>query len=316
MTSKRRNNGKALECLVAFIEKLSLPDGFAVEMNKRIRNEGGSDEAEFDIAISGKIASANMVWLIECRDRPSSGAVPASWIEQLVGRRDRFQINKVTAVSTQPFSQPALSLAAASGIDLRQVKSLSTEEFQDWLQMPSYQHTTRFIALKHAGIILPNDLPEAVGYAAGKRMQVSPGEPFLRSIADGRILNPKDAFFAIVELRNLFEGLEPNGPSKSVDLNVQYCNPLDRFVIDTDLGPAAVESIRFQGELFVKETRVPLKSVFEYHDVYSNLPLSLTATYESQPIGENHWALTLHKDEESGETQVMLVCAEPPQLKH
>jgi hypothetical protein len=87
---------------------------------------------------------------------------------------------------------------------------------------------------------------------------------------------------------------------------------VNRIVIDTELGPAPIESIRFQGVLFIKETRVPLKSVVEYHDVDSNVPISQTATYESQPIGDNRWALTLHKDEKSGETQVMLVVTDPP----
>jgi Restriction endonuclease len=312
MMFKKRNSGKALENLVAFVEKLSLPDGFSVETNKRIRNESGNDEAEFDIVISGKIGSANMVWLIECRDRPSGGSAPVSWIEQLVGRQDRFQINKITAVSTQTFSKPARKLAALKGIDLRQIKSLSVNEFQDWLRMPSYQQATRFTDLKHAGIIVSDDLPEAIGYAAGKLVQdARPGQPFLRSTANGTLLHPKDAFAGIVELHNLFEGVEPNGASKQVNLNVQYTNPLDRFEIDTDLGPAAIESIRFQGELSIKEVQVPLKSVFEYHDVDSSLPISQTATYESQPIGDNHWALTLHKDQKSGETQIMLVAAKP-----
>jgi hypothetical protein len=39
MVSKRKIDGKALEGLVAFVEKLSLPDGFIVEHNKRILSE-------------------------------------------------------------------------------------------------------------------------------------------------------------------------------------------------------------------------------------------------------------------------------------
>jgi hypothetical protein len=314
MASNRKNDGKALEGLVAFVEKLSLPEGFIVELNKRIRGENDGVEVEFDVVISGSIGSAKMIWLIECRDRPSGGAAPVSWIEQLIGRRDRFQINKITAVSTRPFSKPARALAAAKGIDLRQVKSLSADEFRDWLTMPSYQHTTRVTDLKHASFLVPDDMPEAIGYAAGKRIVESPKEPFLTSTSNGNKVSSNDAFLGVVELHNLFEGLAPNGPSKSVNLNVQYTNPSDRFVIHTELGPAPVESIQFQGELFIRETRVPLKSVFEYHDIDSNLPISQTATYESQPIGDNHWALTLHKDEQSGETQVMLVMTEPPTL--
>jgi hypothetical protein len=311
VSSKDLKDGKSLERLVAFVEKLSLPDGFAVETNKRVQNQRGNDEAEFDIVISGSVGSAKMVWLIECRDRPSSRSAPVSWIEQLVGRRDRFQVNKVTAVSTQPFSQPARTLAATKGIDLRQVKSLAVDEFEDWLRVPAFLHTERIIQLTHAEIIVPDDLPEAIGFAAGKRALESPNEPFLRSTGDGRLVHPKDAFAGIVEERCLFDGIEPNSPPKSVSLVVQYLNPLDRFVIETELGAAPVESIRFVGELFIREASIPLESVFEYRDVNSESAISQTATYGSIQVGDNRWALTLHKDETTGETKVLLVNSKP-----
>lgn len=178
--------------------------------------------------------------------------------------------------------------------------------------MPTYLHTTRYTHLKHVGIIVPDDLPEVVGYAAGRRISDALDQPFLRSTANDSIVYPKDAFAGVVELYDLFDGLESNGPAKSVNLKVHYENPADCFVIDTELGPAKIASIRFQGELFIKETAVPLKSIFEYHNVDTDIPISQTATYESQKIGDNHWALTLHKDEQSGETQVMMVVTEPP----
>jgi hypothetical protein len=66
MTSKRKNDGRTLEGLVAFVEKLSLPDGFTVEHNKRLLSESDGVEVEFDVVISGSIGSTKMVWLIEC----------------------------------------------------------------------------------------------------------------------------------------------------------------------------------------------------------------------------------------------------------
>jgi hypothetical protein len=100
-------DGKFLENLVRQIEELLLPNGFSVKANSRVFNDEGIQIAEFDIEIRGRLGSADISWLIECRDRPAGGPAPGSWIEQLVGRRDRFGFNKVTAVRPQAL-QPAL----------------------------------------------------------------------------------------------------------------------------------------------------------------------------------------------------------------
>src|SRR2546430_11897142 len=116
--------GRDLEDLVALIEKLHLPPDLEVTTNEHIYDEHGIQIAEFDIQVKGKVGTTDIAWLIECRDRPSEGPAPGSWIEQLIGRRDRFVFNKVTAVSTTGFAGGALKLARDKGIELREVRSL------------------------------------------------------------------------------------------------------------------------------------------------------------------------------------------------
>jgi hypothetical protein len=67
------NTGKQLESLVEQIEKLLLPDNFTIKTNEKILNDEGVQIAEFDIEIEGRLGSTYIKWLIECRDRPSSG---------------------------------------------------------------------------------------------------------------------------------------------------------------------------------------------------------------------------------------------------
>lgn len=129
LSDKMKADGKQLEGLVAFVEKTLLPQGFDVKTNQRIFNEEGVQIAEFDIEIRGKVGSTEIAWLIECHDRPSHGSAPASWIEQLVGRRSRFGFNKVTAVSTTGFALGAIEFAQLQGIEIREVKALSHDEF-------------------------------------------------------------------------------------------------------------------------------------------------------------------------------------------
>lgn len=129
------NDGRQLEELVAFVEKTLLPQGYEVRANERVYNEEGVQVAELDVEVRGKIGSTNITWLIECRDRPADGPAPGYWIEQLVGRRTRFGFNKVTAVSTAGFAAGAIEFARSQNIELREVKTLTVDEFKDWLAM-------------------------------------------------------------------------------------------------------------------------------------------------------------------------------------
>ncbi|MGH7180771.1 MAG: restriction endonuclease, partial [Nitrospiraceae bacterium] len=112
-----------------------MSEGFKVTTNDRVFNDDGVQIAEFDVLIQGKIGTSDFQWLIECRDRPASGAAPTAWIEQLVGRRTRFNLNKVTAVSTTGFSAGTPEFAQAQGIELREVRALTPEHFADWLEL-------------------------------------------------------------------------------------------------------------------------------------------------------------------------------------
>ncbi len=64
-------NGKQLEALVAFVEETLVPQGFSVKVGEKRFDEDGTPLAEFDVEVRGKVGSTEMVWLIECRDRPS-----------------------------------------------------------------------------------------------------------------------------------------------------------------------------------------------------------------------------------------------------
>ncbi len=117
--------GREIEDIVAAIEKAMAPDGFKVDVRKPVFDENGRQIAEFDITISGKLGTIPIQLLIECRDRPSEGKQPASWIEQLVGRRDRFKLSTVVAVSATGFADTAIDYAKSAGIILRNVTRIS-----------------------------------------------------------------------------------------------------------------------------------------------------------------------------------------------
>jgi len=119
-----RNSGRQLEQLIKDIEQHLLPERFNVELNDRVFNEDGIQIAEFDIVITGRLGSSSVKWLIECRDRPSDGPAPGAWVEQLLGRKMRFNFDQVIAVSTTGFAEGAKEFAGRVGIILRTVRKV------------------------------------------------------------------------------------------------------------------------------------------------------------------------------------------------
>jgi hypothetical protein len=303
-----KTDGKKLEQLVTFVEKRLLPQGFNVKANERVYNDDGVQIAEFDIEIRGKVGSTSIAWLIECRDRPSDGPAPGSWIEQLVGRRARFRFNKVTAVSTTGFARGAVEFARSEGIEVREVEALSPEQFADWLAISHIHHTEKVIMLQHAKIFVSEDENEDRKHALRQMISSPPAhDVILKSSKTGELVAPANAFSKAVQSQEtLFEDLAPNGPGKKIRLYVEYTNDIDHFVVETTAGPIRVTAILFEGELRIKEFLVPLTVAAEYRDVENGHPISQMAAFAPQKVHGMKFSMEMHRMAESGETHIIL----------
>lgn len=301
------SDGKQLEALVAFVEKTLLPEGFKVTTNERIFNDEGIQIAEFDIEIRGKVGSTEIAWLIECRDRPTSGPAPGSWIEQLVGRRTRFGFNKVTAVSTTGFAVGATEFALVQGIELREVKTLSPEEFGDWLFIRHIHHIERRTNLRHASFLLDESEPKVRQLALTDLLSSIDGNAaILKSSKTDETITAALAFSAAVEgIEGLFDDLKENAPEKIIRLHANYTDE-DHFVIETSEGPIRLRAIVFEGELRLKETLVPLMVTAEYRQANSGEVISQIASFAPQSILGMKFSTELHKMADTGETHVIL----------
>ena len=285
-----------------------MPKGFQVKTNACVFNDEGKQIAEFDIEIRGKVGSTNIAWLIECRDRLSQGTAPASWIEQLVGRRSRFGFNKVTAVSTTGFSDGAAEFARTAGIEIREVKELSPDEFSSWLQLRELSFSNRMAMLDHASIEIDSTTDDARQKALMDKFGEINGESrILRSLKTGKLSTLSMAFLgAVLHVGNLFDDVNPNGKGKKIELNVNYSNKDDRFVIDTSLGEVHIIRVKFIGTLSVIERLVSLNVTAEYRNVESGEVISQVAAFEPFEIEGSKVSLEMHKLIETGETYIML----------
>lgn len=301
------HDGKRLEALVAFVEKTLVPQGFKVTTNDRVLTDEGIQIAEFDVLVQGPIGTSEFQWLIECQDRPSSGAAPCSWIEQLVGRRTRFNLSKITAVSTTGFAAGVHEFAQAQAIELREVKALLPEHFADWLRMDYITNTVRQTSLSGAYFDLRPDTSAELQEALAALFPTFDGQrPILRSVTTGELVTLARAFSAVAEAnQELFGGLEVNGEPKSVRVFNKYPEN-DHFLIDTPVGAVHVQGIEFVGELGLKKTRLPIVHTAEYRDVRTGEPIDQVVTYAPQSIMGEKFCVELHKLALTGKTHVTL----------
>jgi hypothetical protein len=299
------SDGKQLEALVAFVEKTLLPQGFEVKTNTRVYDDEGGQIAEFDIEIRGKVGSTALSWLIECRDRPAKGPQPGAWIKQLVGRRGRFGFNKVTAVSTTGFAAGAAEYAKREGIELREVRSLTSDAF-DWLALRGLREVKCMTSLQHADLLVDEaETEERRNALALVLSQIIDDVAFLRSTITGEMVPGAVAFLRAVEsVGTLFDGLEANGPRRKITLNAQYTDA-DRFEVQTPVGAIPIRAIVYTGELLVEEKVVPLVTTAQYRQADSGEVISELAAFAPQEFFGQSYAMEMHRMGKDGETHVI-----------
>ncbi|HEY0957605.1 MAG TPA: restriction endonuclease [Roseateles sp.] len=259
-----RNDGATLENLVSFVEKAMLQQGFELVRNERAYNSDGAQIGEFDLKVKGRVGTTDICWLIECRDRRSDGPQGGAWIEQLVGRRDRFGFNKVTAVSTTGFAAGAMDFAQQKGIELRTVEAMEPEFFAEWLQMPVIHAETRRSTLLHADVGTSTELSDGAVAALLRDLTAVRTDAKLLRARDGTLCSFAEAFLACVTgLDVACEGVEPNGPSRFVQVDASYPEE-DRYTLDVPSGIFELAAIYFQGEVRLIREDLPLLSTSEY----------------------------------------------------
>jgi hypothetical protein len=311
-----KDSGKGLERLVQEIEKKLLPEGFKVSVNERLF-DAGVQIAEFDILITGNLGSTSIKWLIECRDRPSEGPAPGEWIEQLVGRRGRFKLDKVTAVSTTGFAKKAREYAKDEGIECRSVDSLAPESIAHWF-LPTHLDVIEHRGnLLHASLVVDKQTTENVAKLLKAKLANFSAQmpiakaPILVHTETGQELTINDAWSSILaQNKQLFEGLEPNGKTKPLTLQVNYTNPQSHYQIMTDEGPAHVIQITFRAELSIVHSEVAASEITQYSQALEKQAIAQSIRFAME-VGEQAIDLTFHNLGDEDKTFVVMHTSSP-----
>ncbi|MEQ1783946.1 MAG: restriction endonuclease [Hyphomonadaceae bacterium] len=298
------NDGKSLESFVANVEEILVPKGFTVTRGAKRFFESGQQEAEFDVIVSGKVGSADITWLIECRDRPSQGAAPGAWIEQLYGRRRIHKFDKVTAVSTTGFAESAIAAANSSDIELRTVSDLDVASMQRWLIMDEFV------------LFRPHTTPHAI------RLRMRPEEPvgtherveawlkdkttrdaILRSSKTGEYHSVTTAMEAAINDNRLFEQATAAAP-KRFKLNLEYPDDDDHYLLDIDDDTFRVAALDLEFTISIETLRIPMASKRDYRNVGAEGAIAQVVSFGPMQFGGSLAHLELHHTEAG--TQILL----------
>ena len=306
-----KRDGKALQDLTEFVETTLHPLGFEVVTNQVKYDEDGHALAEFDIQFIGTHENSGYKWLIECRDRPSDGRAPGSWIEQLVGRRSRFGFNKVTAVSSTGFAPGALDYATAESIELKEVASMRPEHFSKWLAIDSVEVIDRTYQVNDVHFVIPPGLDQARVAALDEVIRANSiggkREPLFRGLLSGERRSLDDIFFEATTRLGDWEDLVINGSKKTVVVHLQLDNPQGAFCIDTALAAEPVSKVSMRGDLWLTSKSVPFERYSQYQKTGDEGGfIAQSVKVVMMDDGKTKAILEIHHIPESGYSHVVL----------
>jgi hypothetical protein len=269
MMANVRNDGTQLERIVELLERMKTPPGFTIERRHKVYQDG-EQIAELDIVISGFVGTTvETTTLIECRDRPSEGAAPVSWIEQLAGRRDRLRLDSVVAVSSTGFSPAAISYGREKNIRLRTLADLNDEEMQSWIpdHAPIIVQRGRYLTVR-VGFKTPGDHVDLTSTVEPPEHRIVPFQAddkcFLRKDS-GEAASLLDLWQVLLNTHEntFFGGLLPGGPKRqgTVHAGAEFLESLSVILPD---GPYDLIQLEFDAEFWIESPTMQLVGVKEY----------------------------------------------------
>ncbi len=289
------NSGEELEQLVKLVEDIFKPQGFEIEARKRIFDDDGNQMAELDVLVSGTLSTTHIEWLIECRDRPSEGPAPGSWIQQLIGRRITLGLNKVTAVSTTGFSPAAITFAQKGRIELRSVDRITRTEVESWFRQQFIPVHSVNGSLKHAAIRIDGsdeDLSAAQAELAAKGARAKiffptwGGEAVSIDTLWTQAINQ-----ALVEMN---DGVIPNGPPVTKQLQIDYPNPEQRYKLSLNGTDVQITRITFIGDITISVTEAQITNITRYSSLQDGRAFAESITFDL-PVRDESISLSIHR---------------------
>jgi hypothetical protein len=264
--------GRALEQLVAGLEKVLGPTDVVIQSPEYIVGRNTGERREVDVTLRTKVGSSDLLVMIECRDRKrrqgSARIEGTEWIEQVASKQEDVGANKAVAVCPGGFTKGARKVAAAKQIDLRTVMSVTAPEVFGWLRLEtvSYRHRSMEYRVIRFGVEEGHRLELEPELSEGLSSP-NPGlVPVLVRRADAKPASVHDVWNTL-QKDEVFAGLEPD---KQHEVTVAFSTDADGdptpYQIRTVDGLVDLLRLELGGLLHYTEQELPISRLSEYLD--------------------------------------------------
>src|SRR5919205_489573 len=291
--------GRDLELLIARLEKVLAPEDAIITSPDYLPDKITGGRREIDVSIKSRIGSSPILVILECRDR--SSAEDVTWIEQLASKRNSVGADKVIAVSSSKFSEPAIKQALFYGIEICRIEDITRADFTDWVPASFSEHKDQNALILGFSVgVHPNQIKNISKKFLAKIASIENG-------LDVKVFTykPTGQKFSAIDIFKLqmqssadsiFQNVPLDGTPVQRPFQFYFSDPEDRFCIPGSSGPIDVLDLMYSAELSIKVTAIPLTKIS-----YSNTndPLIRTIEYKSDDV-----IMSLNKDIESGQLSV------------
>lgn len=303
--------GRDLEKLTAILEEHLSLHGIQVTSPDYIRGRKSNSNREVDISLRSRIGSAEILIIVECRDR--QGVEDVTWLEQLAKKREDVKADKAIAVSSVGFTSGAANIAQAEGIELRTMEEVDPAEMLLWFEAREMTAFVYSVNFSHVSINLVSPDKADIEYDINEieRPNFDINTPIFQRKRD----RSQSSFMDIwgnFRREELYDDITPNEPKFTRRFHLEFPKEADRFQLVTASGPIEIASIDVVAELWIDVEKKPLSAVRVYRDDKNTIAQS--AEFGFEHMGKRV-SLGLHRYVDSGEQFVSVRTREEDKVK-
>ncbi|MCL4552917.1 MAG: restriction endonuclease [Candidatus Marsarchaeota archaeon] len=248
---------KRFQDFVASVERVLGHHG-TIESPAYVKDPRTGRQREVDVLIRLQEGRREIRIAFECRRR--KGVSDIMWIEQLVGKRENLGIDRVVAVSSKPFSKPAVLFAMERHIELMQLSEFYDETWKPWLLMDGFTQRVHHIENACAGVVFADQriiMP----------LEGIDGESTVFRNSTGKMLSFLQLWHA--STGSIYEKIPVFSPPMRIE-TVMYVSENDPIYMDYGGSDRRVLRIHVEGNVWVDEQSVPFLPAVTYRDVLTD----------------------------------------------
>lgn len=259
--------GRELEQLVERLESVLGGTPVTVTSPEYIEGRMSHTQREVDVSLRGKVGSASVFVMVECRDRDSVQGV--EWLDQVAGKRDDVGADKAVIVSSAGFTSGAREYAESRGIELRALSEVSApgvfswlgfENLELWQQQADIKSFTASLAPTEGDIV--TGVPSALEDALTNRETRGTARVF-RVKSTGEMVSVAD-IWSRLPIETQGGNIEPMPEHRTLELDLDFPNEDDRYQLETNEGWRDIGRIVLVAEIWADVSQVPIDRMYEY----------------------------------------------------